>query len=138
MYAIYAFCREVDDIADGREGRSNTQLAALAGWREEIEALYDGPSAAISWLVHCRGGPVRRYGASQRRLLFAILAGMEMDAFAVTSEAPDMATLDLYCAPCRGARSAIFSVHIFAIRRFRAMAGPYAVAVNRSGRAPGS
>ena len=32
MYAIYAFCREVDDIADGERPVEN-KLAALAGWR---------------------------------------------------------------------------------------------------------
>src|SRR5207237_4212395 len=41
MYAIYAFCREVDDIADG-ERPVERKLAALAGWREEGKALYDG------------------------------------------------------------------------------------------------
>ncbi len=41
MYAVYAFCREVDDIADG-ETPVEHKLAALAGWREEIDALYAG------------------------------------------------------------------------------------------------
>src|SRR5271163_1314725 len=41
MYAIYAFCREVDDIADG-ERPVEYKIAALAAWREEIDALYAG------------------------------------------------------------------------------------------------
>ena len=32
MYAIYAFCREVDDIADG-SAEPAAKLAALAAWR---------------------------------------------------------------------------------------------------------
>src|SRR3546814_1524126 len=41
MYAIYAFCREVDDIAD--EGGSPAEKQqALAAWRDEIERLYAG------------------------------------------------------------------------------------------------
>src|SRR5215469_17569402 len=39
MYAIYAFCREVDDIADG-DGPVDRKLADLAVWREEIGAVY--------------------------------------------------------------------------------------------------
>src|SRR5262249_28894945 len=41
MYAVYAFCREVDDIADGQRP-VNHKTAALAVWRKEIEALYAG------------------------------------------------------------------------------------------------
>ena len=41
MYAIYAFCREVDDIADG-EAPAAAKLEELAAWRPEIEALFAG------------------------------------------------------------------------------------------------
>src|SRR6201997_5091779 len=41
MYAIYAFCREIDDIADGDRPVEH-KLAQLARWRGEIEALYGG------------------------------------------------------------------------------------------------
>ena len=41
MYAIYAFCRAVDDIADGPDARGE-KLAALDAWRGEIENLYQG------------------------------------------------------------------------------------------------
>jgi presqualene diphosphate synthase len=41
MYAIYAFCREVDDIAD-EGGSPEEKLSRLAAWREEIERLYAG------------------------------------------------------------------------------------------------
>src|ERR1700716_4077856 len=58
MYAIYAFCREVDDIADGDRPIEH-KLAALAGWREEIEALYDGRPRHL--LACALSEPVRRY-----------------------------------------------------------------------------
>jgi hypothetical protein len=45
MYALYAFCREVDDIADGEESRSLKQ-ALLLNWRSEIAHLFAG------WLQH--------------------------------------------------------------------------------------
>ena len=41
MFAIYAFCREVDDIADSDAPPASKQ-ADLARWRSEIEALYSG------------------------------------------------------------------------------------------------
>jgi presqualene diphosphate synthase len=107
MYAIYAFCREVDDIADG-ERPVEHKLAALAGWREEIEALYDGRPRHL--VARALSGPVRRYQLRREDFL-AILAGMEMDAQG-DIRAPDLATLDLYCARVASAVGHL-SVHIF-------------------------
>ena len=39
MFAIYAFCRAVDDVADGRDDRQ-ARLADLARWRMDVEALF--------------------------------------------------------------------------------------------------
>jgi phytoene synthase len=107
MYAIYAFCREVDDIADG-ERPVEHKLSALAGWRGEIEALYDGCPRHL--VARALAGPVRRYQLRREDFL-AILAGMEMDA-RVDIRAPDLATLDLYCARVASAVGHL-SVHIF-------------------------
>ncbi len=41
MYAIYRFCRRVDDVADS-PGPQADRLAELAAWRTDIEALYRG------------------------------------------------------------------------------------------------
>src|ERR1700680_3989359 len=41
MRALYAFCREVDDIADGDASRSMKQ-ALLLYWRSEIAHLFAG------------------------------------------------------------------------------------------------
>ena len=41
MYAIYAFCREVDDIAD-EPAPLPAKRAALAQWRTEIDAIFAG------------------------------------------------------------------------------------------------
>ena len=107
MYAIYAFCREVDDIADG-VGPVEHKLAALAGWREEVEALYDGRPRHL--VARALSGPVRSYELRRGDFL-AILAGMEMDARG-DIRAPDLATLDLYCARVASAVGHL-SVHIF-------------------------
>ena len=42
MYAIYAFCRMVDDIAD-EEGEFSDKQPRLAAWRERIAGLYAEP-----------------------------------------------------------------------------------------------
>ena len=39
MYAVYAFCRAVDDIADD-EGPPAARLAMLDRWRTDIARLY--------------------------------------------------------------------------------------------------
>lgn len=92
MYAIYAFCREVDDIADDDGISDAARREGLAGWREEIARLYQGNP----------GNPVARallpYVAMyqlRREDFLAVIDGMEMDAVAI--QAPSMAELDLYC-----------------------------------------
>ena len=107
MYAVYAFCREVDDIADG-ERPVEHKLAALAAWHEEIEALYDGHPRHL--VARALAGPVQDCRLRREDFL-AILAGMEMDARG-DIRAPDLATLDLYCARVASAVGHL-SVHIF-------------------------
>lgn len=41
MYAIYAFCRTVDDIADGDLPNARKR-ALLAAWRDELDLVYAG------------------------------------------------------------------------------------------------
>jgi phytoene synthase len=107
MYAIYAFCREVDDIADG-DRPAEYKLAELAWWHEEIEALYEGRPRHLIALALLR--PVQCYALRKEDFL-ALLAGMEMDARG-DIRAPDLATLDLYCARVASAVGHL-SVHIF-------------------------
>jgi phytoene synthase len=92
MYAIYAFCREVDDIAD--DAPAAEKAPGLAAWRREIAALYAGhPTHPIARALLA---PVAAYGLDQRDFL-AIIDGMEMDAVR-DIRAPSLAELDLYCA----------------------------------------
>ena len=107
MYAIYAWCREVDDIADDERPVAD-KLAALRTWREEIEALYAGrPRHFIACALH---QPVLCYALRQQDFL-AVIDGMEMDA-RENIRAPDLATLDLYCARVASAVGHL-SVHVF-------------------------
>jgi len=92
MYAIYAFCREVDDIADEPADLS-AKLAALAEWRREIDRLYTGaPTRPISRALAC---PVRHYHLRKEDFI-AVIDGMEMDA-RDPWRPMSMSELDLYC-----------------------------------------
>jgi phytoene synthase len=92
MYAIYAFCRMVDDIAD-EERAFAAKLPQLTAWRERVAGLYrsqsDGPVTRV--LV----AAVQRFRLRQEDFL-AVIDGMQMDA-ETAIVAPDLATLDLYC-----------------------------------------
>ena len=46
MYAVYAFCRAVDDIADGGWAAASTRCADLERWRADIDALFAGRAPA--------------------------------------------------------------------------------------------
>ena len=45
MFAIYGFCRMVDDIADDEGAERQQRAAALEQWRADIAALYHGGNA---------------------------------------------------------------------------------------------
>ena len=91
MYAVYAFCRAVDDVADDG-GAADVRAAELDRWRADVDALYAGkPPARVRDLVV----PVQRYDL-KRADFHAVIDGMAMDAFE-DIVAPDEATLDLYC-----------------------------------------
>jgi phytoene synthase len=91
MYAIYAFCRAVDDIADD-EGPRAPRRAALQAWREDIDALFAGRVVSTTADL---AEPTRRFGL-RREDYHAVIDGMAMDLEADLF-APDWATLDLYC-----------------------------------------
>ena len=112
MYAVYSFCRAVDDIADEGGTRPERQQG-LDRWRADIEALYAGrPTPATAALAE----PVRAFGLDRKDFL-AIIDGMAMDA-AEDIRAPDKATLDLYCDRVASAVGRL-SVRIFGISAAR-------------------
>ncbi|KQP07143.1 squalene synthase HpnD [Methylobacterium sp. Leaf99] len=108
MYAVYAFCRAVDDVADDG-GPAEIRRAELQRWGADIDALYAGrPVPRVQDLVV----PVRRYGLL-RADFHAVIDGMAMDAFE-DIVAPDEATLDLYCDRVASAVGRL-SVRIFGV-----------------------
>jgi phytoene synthase len=77
MHAIYAFCREVDDIADDERLSASEKQARLGEWRREIDRLYAGRPALSAGLALLE--PVRAYDLPKNEFLMMI-EGMEMDA----------------------------------------------------------
>ena len=92
MFAIYGFCRAVDDVAD-RQGDRAPRLAELALWRREVADVY--AHAAGATRLQSLAEPIRRFGLA-RADFEAVIDGMVMDTEA-DMHAPDWATLDLYC-----------------------------------------
>ncbi|MGE5504700.1 MAG: presqualene diphosphate synthase HpnD [Actinomycetota bacterium] len=94
MYAVYAFCREVDDIAD-EPGDPVEKAAGLAQWRSDIDALFTGGEPKLE-LAKALAGPIATYGLVREDFL-AVIDGCEMDNGEEMMVRPPMAMLDLYC-----------------------------------------
>jgi phytoene synthase len=107
MYAIYAFCREVDDIVDEPVGTLESRRAALNQWRSDVTSVYaGGPPGQMGFLTD----DIRRYRLEQADFI-AVIDGMEMD-LDQDIRAPSMAELDLYCDRVAGAVGRL-SVKVF-------------------------
>ena len=89
--ALYAFCREVDDVVDEC---SDAQVAAgkLAWWRAELDALYAGrPQHPVTKALQA---VLPQFALPQEQLL-EIIDGMEMDL--QQTRYLDFKALSLYC-----------------------------------------
>ena len=91
MYAVYGFCRIVDDIADDQTLPVAQQRVELDAWRADIEALYAGADAGRAAML---AQAVRGYDLDKADFL-AVVDGMQMDLEGIVR--PDLATLYLYC-----------------------------------------
>ena len=92
MFAIYGFCRVVDDVADEPGPSPDERRAELNAWRADVAALYAGqPPERIAYLAE----HVRRFGLKEDDFL-TIIDGMEMDVDGPII-APTHERLDLYC-----------------------------------------
>jgi phytoene synthase len=93
MYAVYAFCREVDDIVD-EPGETLDKRRRLNEWREDVAALYAGRSANLP-LARALARPIQTFALPAEDFI-AVIDGCEMDTGAGVVR-PDMPTLELYC-----------------------------------------
>lgn len=111
MYAIYGFCRIVDDIADDLDRPIEVRRAELDVWRGYIDALYRDetpPSAAFL------AGPIRDFGI-ERADFIAVIDGMQTDLDGEVRW-PPFAELDLYCDRVASAVGRL-SVKVFGMER---------------------
>jgi presqualene diphosphate synthase len=107
MYAIYAFCREVDDVADG-DAPVAAKLEQLASWRREIDALFVGRPSRPTTLALV--DPILRFSLPAAEF-HAMIDGMEMDA-AGRMHAPPLQDLVRYCRCVAGAVG-LLSIRVF-------------------------
>ncbi len=92
MFAVYAFCRNVDDIVDDEQLDETSKREQLTAWRQEIDALYAGHPRR----PETRALQIPMQELSLRRDDFMdVIEGMEMDA-GEPIVAPAMKTFDLY------------------------------------------
>ena len=91
--AVYAFCRFVDDVADGLDAGARDPAALLARWREEIDRVYAG--TATHPIGIALADAARRFALPQRHFT-DLIRGVEMDLsrrrYATFDELEDTAT----------------------------------------------
>jgi len=92
MFAIYGFCRAVDDIVDEPGGEPAERKVELDAWRSDVEHLYAGEAPGKMGFL---AADIRRFGLAKADFL-AVIDGMQMD-LDQDIRAPDAAMLDLYC-----------------------------------------
>lgn len=75
MYAVYAYCRTIDDVADGLAPLEQ-KVAALTDWREEIARLYAGHPTRV--VTRALEEPIALF-ALPRQEFELLIEGMETD-----------------------------------------------------------
>ncbi len=111
MYAVYGFCRLVDDIADDLQGTRSDRAAALEQWRADVDALYAGGDPGQGAFLAPAVGRFRLDKAD----FHAVIDGMMMDVDRDVRW-PEAAVLDLYCDRVASAVGRL-SVRVFGMER---------------------
>ena len=109
MFAIYAFCRIVDDIADADDRPRAERRAELEGWASDVHAFYaGGRPPRLAFLTEA----IERFALPKDDFL-GIVDGMLMDVDTAIV-APTQAVLDVYIDRVAVAVGRL-SVHTFAM-----------------------
>jgi phytoene synthase len=93
MSALYAFCREVDDVADEESVPVEKRRAQLTAWREDVRRACDGGSP--EFIVNREFQPIIREYKLPFALFDELIKGCEMDLAVKRYETYEQ--LELYC-----------------------------------------
>jgi len=91
LYAVYALCRAVDDIADD-SGDVEAKAERLKGWREELDRCYAG--RPTHFITRALRDCLSRYPIP-KGYFDEVIAGVEMDL--TVTRYPTIADLARYC-----------------------------------------
>jgi len=117
MSALYAFCREVDDVADEETRPVAERRAALQHWREDIGRACSGGKPQLA--VNQEFQPFIAQFSLPLHLFDELIQGVEMDLEQVTYA--DYAALDQYCYRVASVVG-LLSIEIFGYKRPRCRA----------------
>ena len=94
MSALYAFCREVDDVADDESVPVAERRAGLAAWREDVRLACSGgtPRFAVNGELQ---SVIRSHPGLTFELFDDLIRGVEMDL--EIKRYPTHAELEQYC-----------------------------------------
>ena len=112
--ALYAFCREVDDVVDDCSDRATAQ-ATLAWWRQELAAAFHGTPQHPVARALAEIAP--RFNLAEARVA-EIIDGMQMDL--EHDRYPSFEALRLYCHRVAGAVG-LLSAEIFGYQDSRTL-----------------
>lgn len=93
MSVLYAFCREVDDVADEETAPVEMRRAGLAAWRQDVQRACNGGSP--EYPVNRELQPVIREFKLRFDLFDELIKGCEMDLD--TQRYENYEQLELYC-----------------------------------------
>src|SRR6185312_614840 len=93
MSVLYAFCREVDDVADEEQAPAEKRRDQLGAWREDVRRATDG--GAPQFAVNRELQPVIREFHLPFSLFDELIQGCEMDLEKKRYETYEQ--LELYC-----------------------------------------
>jgi phytoene synthase len=108
MSALYAFCREVDDVADDESVPAEKRRAQLAEWRNDIQRACENGSPKFP--VNQELQPVIQNFSLRFELFDELIKGCEMDLEIKRYE--NFEQLDLYCYRVASAVG-LLSIEIF-------------------------
>src|SRR5476649_1709169 len=93
MSALYAFCREVDDVADDETVPTEKRRAQLAEWRDDLKRACENGSPQFP--VNRELQPIIKQFGLRFELFDELIKGCEMDLD--TKRYENFEHLELYC-----------------------------------------